>query len=115
LPEEVWRIPFEQALDLHPANQAIRRDLADHLDEMGDPDGEPIRWLADHNRYPTQNLSRNCWHWYPTNEQGQYKMPGRLWMQLMSRAQQPSRRLAEAAFCRAFHLAKAAGWDPNKE
>jgi hypothetical protein len=47
-------------LDEHPDDQRVRRDLADHLEEWGDPAGEALRWLADNGKWPVR-LARRTW------------------------------------------------------
>jgi hypothetical protein len=107
-----WREPFELALDDDPSNQVVRRDLADHLEERGDPDAEAVRWLAERNRVPAPNL---FWFWHGDADRPQIpsSLPHSVWRRLRFRDVAPSRREAEADFCRAFREAKDAGWDPR--
>ena len=116
---EDWREPFERALDADPPDQRVRRDLADHLEERGDPDVEPVRWLADHRRWPLP-VAGPAWSW-TTRRNARRDRPEVLPHEVHRRLtgtlvyghrDYPTRREAEADFCRAFHAARAAGWDP---
>jgi hypothetical protein len=120
-----WREPFERALDADPSDQRVRRDLADHLDELGDPDGEPVRWLADHDKWPRPPGRDEIptWDWYQGHGAHRY-LPGGVFDQLSRYAGHAesrhrmagtydTRREAEADFCRAFHAAREAGWGPD--
>jgi hypothetical protein len=113
---EDWREPFERALDADPPDQRVRRDLADHLAEASDPDAEPVRWLADHDKFPVfaeDDFEGPRWDWYTVNETVPVscRVPGQVFFRLAGRALYPTRREAEADFCRAFYEAKAGGWD----
>jgi hypothetical protein len=115
-----WREPFEKALDADPSDQQVRHELARHLEERGDPDAEPVRWLAERGKYPQldgrfREQRFPGWHWW----RGDPDLPahchiGNLVARLTSfGAGYPTRREAEADFCRAYHAARVAGWDPN--
>jgi hypothetical protein len=122
------------ALDLDPGNQAIRRDLADHLDEVGDPDAEPVRWLADHGGWPRPPQPGAgpsdvdcCWNWWGRSGEANTAewvprsaiLPQPVAEHLGGTADgnpygaYPTRREAEADFRRAFHFARAGGWVPE--
>lgn len=120
-----WRQPFERALDNDPADQGVRRDLADHCDEWGDPDGGPLRWLADHGKFPsppgTDHPTR--WEWFPmfsrmSGEEMGYPhesdMPLELWRHLKKHedGRYFTRFGAEADFCIAYRIAIRRGWKP---
>jgi hypothetical protein len=119
-----WREPFERALDADPEVQRVRRDLADHLEERGDPDAEAVRWLADHDRRPFHQKHRRRWCWGLSKDlQFASHLPEVLWP-LLTGAKVPdlaadcvyrSRWAAEADFCRAFQTAKEQGWEPKGE
>jgi hypothetical protein len=110
-------------LDEHPDDQRVRRDLADHLDERGDPDGEALRWLAERGKWPRppgpENLDLRAtnWRWWRTaTDAEQHCLPPPLRYRLgkgSAAAFYPTRREAEADLCRAFHEAKSAGWNPE--
>jgi hypothetical protein len=120
-----WREPFERALDADPSDQRVRRDLADHLDEVGDPDAEPVRWLAENGKWPDMQGQTPSWYRrqihrsssvLPENVFDRLLTDRRTWRTLESGgAYYPNRREAEADFCRAFQQAKASGWDPGDE
>jgi hypothetical protein len=114
-----WREPFERALDADPSNQQVRHDLADHLQECGDPDAEPVLWLAERGKWPLPPQEREPrWNWY--GEAGEATawladavlLPIRVFNALRGSGSYDTRREAEADFCRAFREAKDAGWDP---
>src|SRR5437763_1751172 len=102
-----WREPIERPLDAHPADHAGRRNLADLLEERGDPDAEPVRWLADRMLYPRLGLDGDNWSW-PSAFHFPWSAPTEIMREAFRLS--PTRREAEAAFCRAFHLARAEGW-----
>jgi hypothetical protein len=127
-PTPPWREPFEQALDADPSDRRVRRDLADHLDELGDPDGDALRWLADNGKWPTPpgvshpffDATRSWdWWWEGSSEPPDSgRLPQGLYDRLprgpgVGETSYYTRREAEAAFCRAFHAARAAGWVPD--
>jgi hypothetical protein len=119
-----WREPFERALDDDPSDQRVRRDLADHLEERGDRDAEPVRWLADRRRSPLRvGWGRpRPWEFWSADGGREVRAPRHCHVPAAVAARMagtapnlrdyPTRREAEADFCRAFHLAKAAGWGP---
>jgi hypothetical protein len=120
-----WREPFEAALDADPSDQRVRRDLADHLDELGDPDAEPVRYLAERGMWPTGPLAPSPydmrrWDWWIGNswpdgiDHGHAVLPPLIWGQISRSGSYPTRRAAEADFCRAFHAARAGGWAPEE-
>jgi hypothetical protein len=111
-----WREPFEQALDADPSDHRVRRDLADHLAERGEPDAEPVRWLADHGKWPLRGDGPGGsarWDWYTVSRPEHCRAPGPVFYLLAGPAIYPTRRAAEADFCRAYHAARAAGWGPT--
>jgi hypothetical protein len=136
-----WREPFERALDEHHEDQRVRRDLADHLEERGDPDGEAVRWLARLKRHPVfvdnQRISAERldtarpWYWFQWETPRPVlwwagQLPRRVFDRLL-RGHRPfvipglpghctyaTRRDAEADCCQAYHAAKAAGWKPTR-
>jgi hypothetical protein len=115
-----WRETFERALDADPSDQGVRRDLADHLDEVGEPDAEPVRWLAERGKYPQLDGSFggrvfSGWHWWMRDPDfPAHCHIGHVASFLQSfTAGYPTRRDAEADFCRAYHLARAEGWGPT--
>jgi hypothetical protein len=113
---EDWREPFERALDDDWSNQDVRGDLADHLEERGDPDGEAVRWLAERDRVAAPEEPGGwLWFWHGDADRPQTPsgIPHAVWMRLRFRDVAPSRREAEADFCRAYHLARADGWNPD--
>jgi hypothetical protein len=128
---ESWREPFEKALDEDPANHAVRRDLADHLDERGDPDGEPVRWLADRGKWPAPLELRTGegewvprWDWWPNGVTIDAHHPAHsiipqkvydLVNGLHGYGRYLTRREAETDFCRCYHEARAAGWSPVED
>jgi hypothetical protein len=117
-----WRTPFERALDEDPSNQQVRRDLADHLSERGDPDAEAVLWLAERGKWPLPLLPGSSgprWNWF--SEAGRATkwltsdaalLPARVFSELRRFGFYGTRREAEADFCRAYFEAKDAGWDP---
>jgi hypothetical protein len=126
-PTPPWREPFERALDEGPSDQGVRRDLADHLDELGDPDGEAVRWLADNGKWPgpprlgIDPLTDGFWNWWTEGSRAapSHNVPLLLRRHLAGSqpgvvyGAYPTRRAAEADLCRAFHAARAAGWGPD--
>ena len=119
-----WREPFERALDDRPNDQAARRDLADHLEERGDPDAEAVRWLANRGQHPLFRDLASAWLWASEDSALRLgRLPPALWTRLQADEsisyrgckEYATRRAAEADFCRAFHAAKAAGWDPTAD
>jgi hypothetical protein len=129
-----WREPFERALDADPSDQRVRRDLADHLDERGDSDAAPLRWLADRDRRPFYVREDGEWMWQEARVEGAEDVafvPGVVLHRLAGYVTPkpihpiapvvyafrgyPTRRAAEDAFCRAFHAAVADGWGPVSE
>jgi hypothetical protein len=113
-----WREPFERALDEDPSNQQVRRDLADHLEERGDPAAEPVLWLAQRGKRPLLPDWEPKWSWY--GEAGEVSawlpqdavLPVQVFNHLRNLGFYDTRREAEADFCRAYLEAKDAGWDP---
>jgi hypothetical protein len=123
-----WREPFEVALDADPANQAVRRDLADHLEEVGDPDCEPMRWLADHGLVPFLSPDPNThgmpWEWWDGGVEpfarrsgvpDSCRLPEAVYKRLTQDGDYLTRREAEADSCRAFRLASEEGWHHTAE
>ena len=117
-----WREPFERALDADPSDQQVRHDLADHLEEHADPDAEPVRWLARFEKYPQLNgrFRQSVfagWHWWKSDQD----FPAHCHIGFLTSylagfvAGYATRREAEADFCRAFHQARADGWDPQAD
>lgn len=122
-------------LDEHPYDHAARAVLADHLDESGNPDAEPLRWLAEHGISPWLGIDdwmgtdKPRWDWYvvrPTTggspELDPHRIPRPVWKgvarycrlddpSVIELGRYDSRREAEVDFCRAYRKARAAGWD----
>jgi hypothetical protein len=103
-------------LDEYPDDQRVRRDLADHLDERGDPAGEALRWLAESGKWP-ERVRDNIWDWWcrsPLTADA-HRVPLILYEgchQLLF-STFSTRRAAEEAFAQVFQAARAAGWDPH--
>jgi hypothetical protein len=114
-PTPPWREPFEQALDADPSDQRVRRDLADHLDEIGDPDGEAVRWLAENGKWPQQFIGghNSGWFWWRHVPPEAHVIGHELHSHLITLGAHPTRREAEADFCRGWHAARADGWVPD--
>jgi hypothetical protein len=127
-----WREPFEKALDADPARAALRHDYADHLEEAGDPDAEPLRWLAERRLWPMPPRDQTLWTWdwyardhpFPeTIDVGLYAaalVPRVVYDRLhkttdRAPASYTTRREAERDFCRAYYAARAEGWDPAED
>jgi hypothetical protein len=112
---DAWRKPFENALEDDPSNQHVRRDLADHLSEVGDPDAEPVRWMAERGVWPRLMPAYRGgplrWR-FPDASQAD-GLPWPVWDRLAASVfGWPTRRAAERGLCRAYRWARAAGWDP---
>lgn len=111
-----WREPFERALDADMTDQGVRADLADHMEEWGDPACAAVRWLAAQNRYPsTARLvdGRRAFDWWISSSARNSRLPVEVWAALDCRALATnySRFDAEQDFCRAYPLALRLGWD----
>ena len=127
------------ALDADPADQRLRRVLADWHEEHAQPeDAEALRWLARHDLFPEHGEWGTAWAWHsPQSADLDWNYPGEgsrpprpsavlpaeVYRQLRGHhwrsSREPpfwkpyaSRREAEAALCRAFREARARGWRP---
>jgi hypothetical protein len=118
-------------LDEYPDDHGTRRVLADLMEERGDPDGEALRWLAERKKRPVRYLlDRQTadleWNWYRLDDDEKWgghpswfpcAIPTAVFRTLSGQIRDawrtnrvyPTRREAEADFCRAFHKAKAEG------
>jgi hypothetical protein len=123
--DDDWREALEAALDAGPDDQRARRELAERLAALGDADAEPLRWLAETARRPFDGggMGRWCWARGPGYSPGTRSViSGPVWDRLAAPANVTgtdkvyrSRRDAEQDFCRAWHAARAAGWDATLE
>lgn len=118
-----WRVGFETALDRTPGDRQIREQLAEKLEEWGDPDCEPQRFMAETYTCPARVHRGGTWAWYapvmtdnPQRVTSSCELSSRAqWAALLGRAARgdnilnPTRRLydsrfiAEAFFCQAWH------------
>lgn len=126
------RAALEAALDDNPADHAARWNLADLLEEWGDRDCEPLRWLATRQRFPRPPLGEAAaawgydvyWNWFQVSDRGS-GLPEPLFSRLTQfsvpdegggfdcRGVYPTRAEAERDFCAAWHLAVEDGWKPK--